>query len=206
MVDENANVDIVCMLQWFGPFSGKEDCKDWVKSQGVSFKEFNFYIICGKRPGRGVRKDSFYCGITRQNFIFQRFDDPNHPSNKLNNLEIWIARFSDEKLRLLTSDNKLRPEMNIYIEEVEHGLINYLSQLEQTEQIEFNIVNDRKRKSQPKESLCIINQWYDKFRNNRINRVYRAIKWFPDIIYYDEFENNGNGMWKISSRLKLLKR
>lgn len=204
---ENANVNIVCMLQWFGPFKDREQCRNQILDKdkaGASLKEFNFYLICGKEPQSGVKKESFYCGITRQKQVFKRFEDPEHPSNNLHVSEIRIARFSEERLRRLTPEGKIKTKINKIIEEVEHGLINYLSQLEELGMIYFRIKNDKKTKSQPKDSMCIINQWYDIHRNNKINQTSRAQKWLSDVIYYDKYE--GTGMWKNVQRLKLLKR
>ena len=204
MIDEDVNVNIVCMLQWFGPFTHRDECRNWVKRNAGSIKEFNFYLICGKEPKCGTKMETVYCGITRQDYIFSRFNDASHPSNNLHVSEIWIARFSDERLRRLTPENRIRKSMNVFIEEVEHGLINYFSQLDNMGRICFRIKNEKKMKSLPKNSLCIINQWYDIYRNNKINETSRAQKWLSDVIYYDKYE--GTGMWKNVQRLKLLKR
>ena len=122
--DELIDVNVVCMLQWFGPFNDVDDCRQWTQTHNVKAREFNFYIVWGKKPGRGVRHYTLYCGITEQKNICDRFKEK-HPANNLIVKEIWLARFSNAKLRKLTPDGRLKQGMRQYIECVEHGLINY---------------------------------------------------------------------------------
>lgn len=200
--DESIDVNIVCMLQWFGPFSSRDDCKQWIKETNAAEKEFNFYIVWGKQYGQGIRHLSLYCGITERNNICERFV-PSHIINNVKVSEIWLARFSENKLRECISKQKQQKRQ--YIECVEHGLINYFSQLEQIKGIDFVMTNERKRKNQPKQSLCIINQWYNRCQAvNRINRRHTVPKKLPDVIYYDA--NESTGLWKESKRLTLLKK
>lgn len=198
------DINNVCMLQWFGPFKDKKECQDWVKLESEE-KEFNFYMLCGKETGQGIRKDSFYCGITRQRFL-NRFDDINHPTNTFKIEEIWIARFSDKKLRKLTSDNKYPKNISELIESVEWALIHFL---EVTHPSQFFLYNEKKKKTPPKDSIAIINQWYN--HNSFINKVnmrYKVQKWMPDVILFDKNEIDDDykyGLWKISEKMKRIK-
>lgn len=204
VTNEIMDVNVVCMLQWFGPFESIADCEQWSKTHSEE-REFNFYIVWGKKHGKGVRHHTLYCGKTEQKKTDDRFKDVSHPTQTLAVKEIWLARFSGSKLRQLAPDGKLKRGMHQYIECVEHGLINYFTQLKCIKGIDFDIENEKKTKSQPKQSLCIVNQWYDRCQaTNKINKRHDVPKILPDVIYYDR--NEDNGLWKESKRLTLLKR
>ena len=206
MIDENTNINTVCLIQWFGPFSpdfdsdAKDKCRNWVKEEGEE-KEFNFYLVCGKEYGKGKRKSKFYCGITRQRNIFMRFQDPSHPTNTLKVEELWVGRFSDEKLRKMSSNSKKSRTISKIIEQVEWGLIYFFTKAYYSD---FEIFNDKKTKNKPNQSVCIVNQWYDiNSRINKLNRRFKIQKWVPDVIMFDK-DDCTEGLWKYSDRLKPL--
>lgn len=191
-MDNIRDINHVYLLQWFGPFQEKDECKEWLKKNNADEKEFYFYIIIGKEKFQ--RKFSFYCGISEQDQIYKRWNKEHVLNSFVRDKEIWIARFSDNRLR-----NVPKEDVHNIVELVEHALIYYMSN---KMNMDCYVSNEKKTMSIPKESIFIINQWYNKNTNdNFIRRISIAPKSFPDVITFDN-EYIGEGLWKISDRLK----
>lgn len=165
------------VVQWYGPFETLEQLKYWEKNNNTSFS-FNLYLLTGKEKFQ--KKYSHYCGITKQQYIFQRLQK-NHDKFPLiiRERNIWAGRFADP-----SQVDRENAEL------VESLIISYWQPQ----------LNDKKKKYFPRESVGLINKWYNKQQKSLQNRRFPAQS-LTDVVLYDK---NDEEIW-TAEQLKRLK-
>jgi hypothetical protein len=177
------NIDNVFLIQWVGPFSSIQSCKDWEKTYSISDFEYNFYFGSGY-PDKCKNK-RYYIGKSEQKNVMNRVagDDPvNTLFRKHSEIELWIGRFSKRSYRTFLKDEK-----NInhkFVENAEWALVHGF--LRKNPNLEDKLQNDKKR-TKPKDYCCVVNQWYKKDMTRYKKRIKTAM-YMPELIlhYNDE--------------------
>ena len=167
------DIDDVFFIQWIGPFSSVDECMHCENNCSIQNCEFNFYYISGIPPRK--QKRDFYIGISERGYVYERWQtDTNHVIHTFRKKEIWIGRFSSDKIR--TVINK-RP----YIEIVEWLLIYAFQNKNGNEHLK----NSRKLKVPPRYG-CIINQWFktDLSIYKRKRKKKHCPSHMPDVFYF----------------------
>lgn len=159
-------------IQWVGPFSSYDDYKDYLKSEEtISPDLFSIYYFEAKIDGRYKKRR--YLGIHKKNDgIDKRLNKSHEHFSQFvdaKELCIWIGSFSYYNYQ---------KEDNIDI--VETLFIQAYKDL-LTE-------NEKKKKSLPSESVCIINMWFDKKDHFR-KYAKKTPDIFSDVLVYYHEEN-----------------
>jgi len=204
-----SGINNVAMIQWIGPFNtvfnnGDESdlsvCENWINKVSESPREYNFYYIQGYLPGKGngtILK--YYIGKTERYCLIDRLKQPEHKISKLraDSVKIWIGRFSDYKLRSISSmkeknEDEHEKEIHNLIENTEWGLIHGFI----TKNSGDNLLNDKKI-NEPKFNTCVINKWYKPTKEGFIPRTKQdsGSELIPDVIMYTD------GVSKILDRV-----
>ena len=156
-------------IEWTGPYT-KEQIDQIEDSNGI-------YLIAGSRKGP-VREGILYVGITGREFR-KRLSKNEHG-------EIDKAITKPTRNYWLGKSNYLRRNRgksgSVTFEDVEHLIIRYLC-------LEYgmdSLINRRKKKSNPKRSVGIINAWkFKESKKERIREKYTAQSHLANIILYD---------------------
>lgn len=159
-------------IQWVGPFPTYEAYKDYLKSEETTSPDlFSIYYFEARIDGRYRKRR--YLGIHKKNDgIDKRLNKSHeHLSQFVDAKElcIWIGSFSYYNYQ---------KEDNVDI--VETLFIQAYKDL-LTE-------NEKKKKSLPPESVCIINMWYDE-KDNLMKYVKKTPDIFSDVLLYYHEEN-----------------
>lgn len=155
-------------IQWVGPLS-YDEYKEYVRrSDTLQSGYFNFYYFEARQDAR--YNWHRYVGIHKENDGINRRLNTSHSHLKefldCKDLRIWIGSFADAKNQ---KEDK--------IELVETLLIQaYRDELTE---------NDRKKVYLPKESVCLINLWFDQDERLKVYNIDRPC--FDDVVlYYSE--------------------
>ena len=156
-------------IQWVGPFHSYQKLKEYKKDDStLSLDCFNFYYFEAKYRENANWKR--YIGIHKQNDgVDKRLNSSHEHFGKYINykhLNIWIGAFGNEADQ--TPDNAEIVE-TLYIRSLKDKLAE----------------NTRKKKYWPKESICVINLWYDVYDQVRRNRR-NTIPFMDDVLVYDK--------------------
>ena len=86
------------LIEWYGPFSSKEELIKWEDSNP---KEFKLYAFQARQTGG---KDKYYCGMTFKQTVGRRLKNHDHPIHDYENhettvLQIWIGTIANIKPR-----------------------------------------------------------------------------------------------------------
>lgn len=159
-------------LQWVGPFNSYDEYREYITSQdSLDSSYFNIYYFQARMDRRfnvnrylGIHtiNDGIEKRLNRRHEHFGSFVDAK-------DLKIWIASFADPKQQ--------KPQN---VDNVETLFIQAYN--------EFLNLNTQKKKSLPKDSICVVNMWFDS--NDKIKR-YNIEKpdCFDDVlIFYGEEE------------------
>lgn len=155
-------------IQWVGPFHSLEELNSFKWNDNTNGLDcFNFY--CFEARYRSNSKWRRYLGIHKQNDgIDKRLNDRHEHFKQFANFKdknIWIGAFGNE--------NDQKPE-NIDIVETLY-IRTYKDEL---------VENEKKKKSLPYESVCVINLWYNADESVRHNRR-NTISFMDDVIVFD---------------------
>ena len=156
-------------IQWVGPFRSYDELKGYKKDDStLGLDCFNFYYFEAKY--RANAKWKRYLGIHKQNDGVDKRLNGRHEHFGKNigykYLNIWIGAFGNEADQ--TSDNAEIVE-TLYIRSLRDKLAE----------------NKRKKKYWPKESICVVNLWYDIYDQVRRNRR-NTIPCMDDVLVFDE--------------------
>lgn len=86
------------LIEWYGPFSSKEELEEWELS---SSEVFNLYAFQAKQKGH---KNKYYCGMTFKQTIAKRMRNHDHHIHDFENekneiLQIWIGTIANIKAK-----------------------------------------------------------------------------------------------------------
>lgn len=159
-------------IQWVGPFSSYQEYKSYIQDEETTDPSlFNVYYFEAKIDGRYNKQR--YLGIHKKNDGINKRLNRSHEHFKnfidAKELSIWIGSFSNE-------DNQQEENVDV----VETLFIQAYK--------DFLTENDKKTKSLPTESVCIINMWFDK--NDNLKRYAKpAPDIFSDVLVYYQEDN-----------------
>lgn len=159
------------LIQWYGPFSSKEDMKDWEdKKQDMVF---NLYTFQAKRKGI---KDKYYCGMAFEQTVGERMKNKNHHIHEFEDqkteLQIWIGTIANVKAK----EYDVRVCENIITSELAYLGVG-----------DKNLKN-KTNKEPPVNNVYIINEWWKKNEDELKRRTKGSV---PDVVpevmeYYKE--------------------
>lgn len=160
------------IIEWHGPFT-----YEYLKNTpSDKIKDFRFYALSGCCKYQKGTPTWLYCGITER-IITKRFKDKGHKiSDITRNREIWLGRFSNP----VFSRNRRNIELVEYLIISAYDLA----------------LNKKKTKSYPPSPVGIINIWYTKNGERRVNKTHVVQKELADTIFFD-----GINIW-TSNKLK----
>lgn len=174
----------VFILRWYGPFQA-EQIRGWEISQQ---NKFNLYLISGKKK-LSKTKIHYYIGKAERKLLSDRLKDKNHPINKQYSTinEIWIG----------TIINKKATHKDVLL--TENMLISYFI-------AEGDMLN-QKSITLPKESIYLINEWFNYKHNSVCLRLPRTSigNKMPDVIIYKKGDCSDEYKLFISNKLKATK-
>ena len=156
-------------IQWVGPFHSSEDIKDYKYDDAtIDIGYFNFY--CFEARNRSNSKWRRYLGIHQKNDgIDKRLNDWHEHYRLIKDYKyknIWIGTFGNDR------DQKDKSNIDI----VETLFIRaYKDELDD---------NEKKKKLEPAESVCVVNLWYNIYDQVRHNRNH-TISFMDDVIVWD---------------------
>ena len=156
-------------IQWVGPFHSEKELKDYKKDDETNGLDcFNFYYFEAKYRDNANWKR--YLGIHKQNDgVDKRLNGSHEHFGKYVNykyLNIWIGAFGNESDQNPTNSEIVE---TLFIRTLRENLVE----------------NKRKKKNWPKESICVVNLWYDTHENVRLNRR-NTIPFMDDVIVFDQ--------------------
>ena len=135
------------LIQWYGPFSSKEDLKEWEdKKHDIVF---NLYVFQAKRKGI---KDKYYCGMAFEQSVGERMKNKNHHIHEFEDnkteLQIWVGTIANVK----ANEYDVRICENIITSELA-----YLG-------VGDKHLKNKTNKKPPVNNVYIINEWW---KNNK---------------------------------------
>lgn len=150
------------LIKWYGPFSSKEELKEWEDSRS---EKFNLYVFQAKQTGK---RDKYYCGMTFRQTVGKRLKNHDHHVHDYENiknviLQIWIGTIANVKAK----EHDVRICENIITSELANISIG-----------EKDLENKTNKKL-PINNVYIINEWWKK-NNDEIKRRIRGS--VPDVI------------------------
>ncbi|MBQ8709338.1 MAG: hypothetical protein IJ550_01985 [Bacteroidaceae bacterium] len=160
------------LIRWYGPFSCKEDLKDWEEKHHPV--RFNLYAFQAKQKGK---KDKYYCGMAFRQTVGTRLRNHDHhihdfENSKTERLLIWIGTIANKKAK----------ESDVRI--CENLLTSSLASIGVGER---NLEN-RTNKKPPVNNAYIINEWW-KINEEEIKKKERGSvpAVIPEVMaYYSE--------------------
>ncbi len=173
----------VFTIQWVGPFNTFSSLFQYLKNPNTCESSlFNFYYCSGSKKGKGHpidKTDYRYFGLHSSDSPIYARVNPQHEHLRdfREPFSLWIGSISDPSKQ--TRQN---------IDDIETVFISTYK--------DFLTENDRKKKSIPKESICIINLWYREDETRWLNKK-RELKVFDDILVY-ESENQSYSTGNLS--------
>ena len=181
--------DKAFFLKWYGPFTSKDELKNWELQQPW---DFHLYLLHGKRK-YAKTKECYYCGKTIRT-AYKRFNDAGHHIEEIENREhsIYVARFANASIL----DNK-----DILL--VEKLITSYLGwyigedlMLNKTNFYAPNCNTD----------ICVINRWYNWKTSKEYNRtpVNSPAHLVPDVMVYRYDNHTKESKLVVSPRLKII--
>ena len=159
-------------IEWMGPYDTINELYDKCSVDCC------IYLITGRRFHNGplgIR----YVGITKR-FVGDRLRDKDHQQKqeKLKDKQFWAGRFSVSSYNNLEIDARRKRA-----ERVETLLVRYLTNVSR-----INMINEKKRYSDPKKPIGIINRWQKKnVEEGRYNKPSILSK-LPDTLLYVDKE------------------
>ncbi|MDD4703589.1 MAG: hypothetical protein EOM29_05715 [Bacteroidia bacterium] len=151
------------VIEWKGPFYDVDKLKD------EDFQN-SFYLISGLIKSQRGESRVQYCGISHSRSVCSRLHDKKHTQEKVTrNKQIWIGKFSDDKLN--TKAN---------IELAEHLIVYYCKPE----------LNKKKTKTIPKEPISIINRWKKPSGEFWRRKQYPVQQHINSVVLYD-----GESFW-----------
>jgi hypothetical protein len=159
-------------IQWVGPFMSYDDYKNYLKSEEtISPDLFSIYYFEAKIDGRYKKRR--YLGIHKKNDgIDKRLNKSHEHFSQFvdaKELCIWIGSFS-------------------YYDYQKEGNIDIVETLFIQAYKDLLTENEKKKKSLPSESVCIINMWFDK--NDHLKKYAKKTpEIFSDVLVYYHEEN-----------------
>lgn len=152
------------LIQWYGPFSSKEDLKEWEdKKHDIVF---NLYVFQAKRKGI---KDKYYCGMAFEQSVGERMKNKNHHIHEFEDnkteLQIWVGTIANVK----ANEYDVRICENIITSELA-----YLG-------VGDKHLKNKTNKKPPVNNVYIINEWW---KNNKDeDEIMRRTKGsVPDVV------------------------
>lgn len=158
-------------IQWVGPFHSFEKMKEYLNDEETCEKTlFSFYYCSGSKLGKGhpsTKKDYRYFGLHKASSpISSRVNRTHERLSQFKEFSLWIGSFSDYRQQ--------KPQN---IEDVETLFISTYA--------DYLTENDRKKKSSPDSSICIINLWY-KATEERWSCKKMETQIFDDVLVYEK--------------------
>jgi len=168
-------------IEWMGPYDSIDEigCREGTEDCFI-------YLITGRKyynGSMGIR----YVGITKR-FVGDRLTDKDHLKKqaKLKNKQFWTGRFSISTYNNL--DTKARRSR---AERVETLLVRYLTNVSK-----IQMLNDKKKYSDPKKPIGIINRWQKKYINEGRYNKPSMLSNLPDTLLYIDKEFYAGDMLK----------
>ena len=159
------------LIKWYGPFSSKEELKDWEDKHPDSF---NLYAFQARNKGK---QDKYYCGMTYKQTVGKRMRNHDHHIHDFENkkteyLKIWIGHIANIKPK----ENDVRICENLITSKLAHIGVG-----------EKHLENKTNKKP-PVCDVYIINEWWKKNGNEIKKRTNGSIPaTIPEVmIYYSE--------------------
>ena len=159
------------LIKWYGPFSSKEELKDWEDKLSESF---NLYAFHAKNKDK---QDKYYCGMTYKQTVGKRMRNHDHhihdfENDKTQELQIWIGRIANIK----PAETDVRICENLITSELACIGVG-----------EKNLENKTNKKP-PVCDVYIINEWWKKNQEEIKKKIKGSIPaTIPEVmIYYSE--------------------
>lgn len=158
------------LIRWYGPFSSKEELKEWEEDRS---EVFNLYVFQAKQIGK---RDKYYCGMTFKQTVGKRLTNHDHHIHDFENkrnvvLQIWIGTIANVK----ANEYDIRVCENIITSELANIGIG-----------EKDLEN-RTNKKPPLNNVYIINEWWktndDEIKKKTLGSVPGVI---PEVMAYYE--------------------
>lgn len=159
------------LIKWFGPFSSREELKQWESNSALNF---NLYLFQGKKKNS---RSKYYCGMTYKQTVAKRMSNQNHhihdfEGNDTELLQIWIGHIANKKPKeydVRICENIITSEL-AYIEVGEKHLEN------------------RTNKKPPINDVYIIQEWWKKNEDPVMRRTKGSLPALvPEVmVYYSE--------------------
>ncbi len=159
------------LITWYGPFSSKEDLRDWEITRPETF---NLYAFHAKTKGN---RNKYYCGMTFKQTVGNRLKNHDHHIHDFENentlqLQIWIGCIANIKPK----------EYDVRV--CENIITSVLANISVGEKHLENKTN----KKPPINDVYIINEWWKIDGNELKKRPSRSIpSVIPEVmVYYSE--------------------
>lgn len=162
---------VTYLIKWYGPFSSKEELKEWEDARS---DVFNLYAFQAKQTDK---RDMYYCGMTFKQTVGRRLKNHDHHIHDYENiknvvLQIWIGTIANVK----ANEYDIRVCENIITSELANIGIGEKD------------LDNRTNKKPPINNVYIINEWW-KTNEDEIKKKTRGS--VPDVIpevmaYYKE--------------------
>lgn len=171
------NIEQTFTIQWVGPFRSLNGLRKYLNDPVTCEKSlFSFYYISGSKKGKGhpkTKRDYRYFGIHKSPncSITGRLNASHEHLNDFveNEYRLWIGSFADDHFQ--TPEN---------VEDVETLFISTHKDV-LTE-------NQKKKKAVPRQSICVINLWYNQQEKEWRRRPSETLVLEDVILYEKEFD------------------
>lgn len=158
------------LIKWYGPFSSKEELKEWEDTRS---DVFNLYAFQAKQTGK---QDKYYCGMTFKQKVGKRLKNHDHHIHDFENkknvvLQLWIGMIANVKAK----ERDVRICENIITSELAYIGIG-----------EKDLAN-RTNKKPPVNDVYIINEWW-KTNEDEVKKKIRGSvpNVIPEVMAYYE--------------------
>lgn len=179
--------DKAFFLKWYGPFSSKEELKEWEDEQEFGF---HLYLLHGMKK-YAKTKECYYCGKTIRT-AYQRFKDAGHHIEEIEGREhsIYVARFAN-----------IEEPCNKDILLVEKLITSYLEWA-----IGRDVLLNKTNFYAPNcdAEVCVVNRWYNwktdrEYQRTPINSPAHIV---PDVMVYRYDDQTQQCKLVVAPRLK----